>query len=175
MQLATDQIPTPPPRRTEIICEHDRPKDICAKCYPPPVVDRSDEFDQTVRHTHDAETCPACRREVEEAGRDARPQARQPFEIVIDAFGSGAERNALQEKLAVAEKRIAGFETLLKSLAEKIDGMQADVIFLTGKTFDEWLAEFRDAKLAESKPCPVPRCVLPITHTGQCSTTKAAA
>lgn len=44
-------------------------------------------------------------------------------------------------KLEAAEKRIVGFEQMCKSFAEKIDAMNADLIFLTGKNYEQLIAD----------------------------------
>lgn len=57
-----------------------------------------------------------------------------------------AERNDLMERLALADDRIRQFELLTQNLAAKIDEIEADFIFLTGKSCGEWLGEYREAK-----------------------------
>ena len=170
-----------------------------------PIVDRGPEFDQTVRHDHaagepchcgwtpppasPAETpadferdCPNCSMPdgrhrppcVFARAEDRRLSSEPPVFTFADLEARDA---AWKERLRVATERIAGFENFVRSFAEKLDAMQADVIFLTGKSFDEWLADFREEKkrsaIAAGR-CWVDGCVLTAEHDGPCSRSIAA-
>lgn len=52
-----------------------------------------------------------------------------------------SEHGTTRELLDIANNRIKGFEQMSYSLAEHIDGIEADFILLTGKGLAEWLAE----------------------------------
>lgn len=94
------------------------------------------------------------------------------------------ERNVALLKLAAAETRISQFEKFAQNLAEKLDEMNADCIFLTGKSFDEHLADLnrermerRDTQTAEPQLCLTPsplggglKCLRDKGHGGPCST-----
>ena len=98
------------------------------------IVDRDREFDQTAKtDTAAADFARPMPAVIEQ--HNARQRSEQTFSrdsITI---------RELTNKLAAAELRIQQFEKFAQNLAEKIDEINADCIFLTGKSFDEHLAD----------------------------------
>lgn len=146
-------------------------------------IDRDREYDQTAvsmsqpdgfsQPSDFARPMPDVIRRHGEASRLNQPSLNELVSIT-------AERDSLRALLQAAETRIWQFEQFSRSLAEHIDAVTADFIFLTGKTINEWLieakAELDNAAVVQICRSPIPLnagfvCLLDKGHSGPCSST----
>lgn len=148
------------------------------------VIDRNPEFDQTAISQPDGHGEPVAADyarpmpDVTTRQNLATPHNRTPS---IDLVRVTAERDDLQMRLDTAMLRIQGFEKLVQNFAEKFDEMNADCIFLTGRSFDEYLSGLnreraqREHSIGGICRSPSPAspglvCLRDKGHEGPCST-----
>lgn len=170
-------------------------------------VDRSAEFDQSLQHDHREDSkrdcCggvapvrSVCRKPTGHDGPCSAavgmfeyvgpplPVSPSVLEFRIKELEGElqAERRReadLAEELRVARERIVGFEQWAAALAKKIDELEADSLFLTGKSLAEWspavdpppVVDFDESRFPAAEPgtpCYVDGCLLNVFHDGPC-------
>lgn len=147
---------------------------------PNTIIDRDREFDQTAK-TVPADVCSGCGWPAIHGHKfgcaNAAPaligaNAHRSVSPAILEFRNeelDAENRDLKDRLAVANRRIAGYEQMAAAFAAKIDEITETFKGLTGTPPTEFVAADCGKATATPNEYEIGRCVFPAGHSGPCS------